>query len=189
MLYLFRNSLEITQTECICVRHRWVSVCAMSREQSTLNVRRSSLPFSFNCCSPLRIFRFLFDLTFIFQQRAVRVRERHSVWPTPCEWKPFVYSVYPDIRNRNVCMFTRATVWVCVLKYLCVWVSVCTDTLSQWYINARECARKKVSMRVRSFSGTHTLESALTINDIIIVWAANQTRLPQYDAVRVGAKQ
>lgn len=52
-------------------------------------------------------------------------------------------------------------------------------------------------MRARSFhTQTHTdehtltLESTLTITDIItVVWKANQTRLPQYDAVRVGDEQ
>lgn len=109
----------------VCAWHRWVSICVMSREQSTLNVRRSSLPFSFNCCLPLRLFRFLFDLTFIFQQRDVRVRERHSVWPIPCEWKSFVYSVYTDIRATAMCVCLLVyTSWVCVGVSVYMWVSV-----------------------------------------------------------------
>lgn len=49
--------------------------------------------------------------------------------------------------------------------------------------------RKKLACAHVSSTRTHSNPTALTIIDIIVVWKVNQTRLPQYDAVRVGAEQ
>lgn len=179
---------------CICVRHRGVYLFVRWAEsnQRWTYVGAHCLSRLIAVC--LFAYSDSYSTSHLFSNSVtVRVRERHSVWPIPCEWKSFVYSVHTQTyaTTIHVCVHSRTSVCVCV-RVWCVCASICTDTLSQWYISmlerVRVCEKKSQHARTELLSGTHTLESALTINDIIIVWAANQTRLPQYDAVRVGAK-
>lgn len=131
----------------------------------TVNDERMSVLATFSLIAvPLSTYSdFLFDLTFIFQHTTQRT----------CEWERLLYAHSLDenhLYTQNICTDTH------------------THTVTYREISIRE--KKKVSMRAASFY-THTCNwmPTLTITDIIIVWKANQTRLPHcMDAVRVGAK-
>lgn len=84
---MFRR--ELYWEDATCFKHKcWMCVLYYiysNDEQWAMSVERTSFLtafYIFNCCSPLCVFRFLFDLTFIFQQQ--RVSERASLCvPTP----------------------------------------------------------------------------------------------------------
>lgn len=126
-----------------------ISIQTMSNERWALNVRRFSLPFIYLIAIRLSAYSDSYSTSHLFSNNSVWVRERRCVCPHHTT-ESFVHTA----------------------------VCICTVTLSQWYWYEWSKEKKVVSMRVRSFD-THTLESMLTIIVIIVVWAANQTRLPQ----------
>lgn len=138
--------------------------------------------------------------------RAAKLKGCHSAWVQESYACLFVVNEWTYVGARylfiNCCSSLRIPILIRPHIYFptasCEWesVSVCPQhrrIICIHRISVRthchdDIDTKKVSMRARSFH-THTLEATLTIIDIIVVWKANQTRLPQYDAVRVGAKQ
>lgn len=115
--------------------------------------------YIFNCCSPLCVFRFLFDLTFIFQQQ--RVSERASLCvPTPYD---------RIIRTHSSVYLYGYTVTMILIR------------MKQ---RKKSCQHARTKLR-----HAHTRINVDDHCYYCCVSSKSNTPTAGYDAVRVGAKQ